>query len=90
MGAKVGQALSGYCNIERQVWVHSCTQWLLINFIESEAWRDVKLHRQVVPMDCEAFCAHSVGIYKRADQWMDRHPPSQSCVPSRQQKMLTC
>ena len=46
-----------------------------MDLIESEAWLDVELHGRVMPMDCEDFHAHSVGFFKRTDQWMDWHPP---------------
>ena len=43
--------------------------------IEQEAWRDLELHGRIVQMDSDEFSAHSVGFYKRADQWLVRHPP---------------
>ena len=48
-----------------------------MEFLNSEARRDKDLHGRVVPMDSEDFRAHSVGFYKRADQWFGRHSKSQ-------------
>ena len=78
---KVGEALSGYCNIVQKVWLHSCAWWLPMDFINSKVWQNVELHERVMPMDNEDFCAHSMGFYKRADRWMYRHPPLQSYTP---------
>ena len=74
---KTGSAASGFCNLKKMVWVHSCARWLPMEFLNSEARRDKDLHGRVVPMDSEDFRAHSVGFYKRADQWFGRHSKSQ-------------
>ena len=81
---KVGEASSGFCNLKRQAWVHSCARWLPMDFLASEARRDVELHGHVVSMDSEEFRAHSLGFYKRADQWFGRHSTSQPRAPSPQ------
>ena len=47
-----------------------------MEFIEQEARRDLELHGRIVQMDSDEFGAHSVGFYRRADQWLARHPPS--------------
>ena len=52
---KVGEVSSGFYNIQQQAWVHSCTRWLPMDFLESEARRDVELHGQIVLMDSEEF-----------------------------------
>ena len=85
---KTGSAASGFCNLKRMMWLHSCARWLPMDFLDSEAQRDQDLHGRVVPMDAEDFCAHSVGFYKRADQWCGRHSKSQPIHLSR--KMATC
>ena len=82
MGRKAGEASSGYCTLTRQVWVHSRAQWLPMDFLEDEARRDLALHGRVLAMDCAEFGAHSVGFFKRADQWMVRRPSSQLNAPS--------
>ena len=73
---KVGDIERGLCEVTRQVWVHSRALWLPMEFIEQEARRDLELHGRIVPMDSDEFGAHSVGFYKRGDQWLERHPPS--------------
>ena len=73
---KVGDIERGLCEVTRQVWVHSRALWLPMEFIELEARRDLELHGRIVPMDSDEFGAHSVGFYKRGDQWLERHPPS--------------
>ena len=73
---KTGSAASGYCNLTRMVWVHSCTRWLPMDFLASEARRDQDLHGRVVPMDSDDFRAHSMGFFQRADQWIGRHSKS--------------
>ena len=73
---KVGDIERGLCEVTRQVWVHSRALWLPMEFIEQEARRDLELHGRIVQMDSDEFGAHSVGFYKRADQWTAHHPPS--------------
>ena len=73
---KVGDIERGLCEVTRQVWVHSRALWLLMKFIEQEARRDLELHGRIVPMDSDEFGAHSMGLYRRADQWLVHHPPS--------------
>ena len=64
---KVGGASSGYCNIERTVWVPSRARWLPMAFLEDEVWRDLELNGRVISMSSEDFRAHSMGFFKRAD-----------------------
>ena len=52
---KVGEASSGFCNIRRQAWVHSCAHWLPMDFLASEVWWDVDFHEHIVLMDSEEF-----------------------------------
>ena len=47
-----------------------------MDFLASEARRDQDLHGRVVPMDSDDFCAHSMGFFQRADQWIGRHSKS--------------
>ena len=65
---KVGDIERGLCDATWQVWVHSRTLWLPMEFIEQEAQRDLELHGRIVQMDSDEFGAHSVGFYRRADQ----------------------
>ena len=81
---KVGEASSRLCNIRGQAWVHLYARWLPMDFLKSKAQRDVELHGDIVSMDSEEFRAHSVGFYKRADQWFGRHLTSHPCAPSLQ------
>ena len=81
---KAGEASSGFCNLKRQAWVHSCARWLPMDFLAREAGRDVELHRHIVSMDSEEFRAHSMGFYKCANQWFGRHSTSQPRAPSPQ------
>ena len=83
---KVGEASSGFCNIRRQAWVHSCARWLPMDFLASEARRDVELHGHMVSINSAEFRTHSVGFYKHADQWFGRHSTSQPRVPLPQPK----
>ena len=51
-------------------------------FLEEEARRDLEMHGRVLSMDTADFGAHSVGFFKRADQWLVRHSTSQPRAPS--------
>ena len=79
---KAGSASSGHCNLTKQVWVHSRAQWIPMAFLEEEARRDLEMHGRVLSMDAADFGAHSVGFFKRADQWLVRHSTSQPRAPS--------
>lgn len=46
---KVGVVESGIYNNKQQVWVHSRALWLLMDFLEQEARRDLELHKGVMP-----------------------------------------
>ena len=78
---KASEASSGYCALTRQVWVHSRAQWLPMEFLEDEARRDLALHGRVLTMDSAEFGAHSVGFFKRADQWLVRRSEWQPNAP---------
>ena len=72
----MGNIERGLYDVTRQVWVHSRTLWLPMEFIEQEARRDLELHMRIVQMDSDEFGAHSMGFYRRAHQWLALHPPS--------------
>lgn len=78
----MGSTALGFYNLKRMVWVHSCTRWLPMDFLDSEVHRDKDLNGRVFPMDSKDFGAHSVGFYKWANQSCGWQLKSHPCASS--------